>query len=82
LKRLFAAGWRDVFGKFDPIPNKKTDTNNHGPFSSDYIGKNYDYPDATYVRRKEIIRDHERYQKGYLYFLANDPSVPESVRTE
>ncbi len=82
LKRLFVAGWRDVFSKFDPIPNKKTDTNNHGPFSSDFIGKNYDYPDATYVRRKQIIKEHENYQKGLLYFLANDKGVPDSIRTE
>jgi hypothetical protein len=80
LKRLFAAGWRDVFPKFDPIPNKKTDTNNHGPFSSDYIGGNYDYPEADYMRRKEIIKEHELYQKGYLYFLANDSSVPKDIQ--
>ncbi len=80
LKRLFEAGWCDVFPKFDPIPNKKTDTNNHGPFSSDFIGGNYDYPEATYERRKEIIKEHEQYQKGYLYFLANDPSVPKDIQ--
>lgn len=80
LKRLFAAGWRDVFSKFDIIPNRKTDTNNHGPFSSDYIGKNYDYPEASYERRKEIIEDHRRYQQGLLYFLSNDPSVPDDIR--
>jgi len=82
LGRLFAAGWRDVFSKFDSIPNRKTDTNNHGPFSSDYIGGNYDYPEASYERRREIIREHEQYQKGYLYFLANDPSVPDDIRAE
>jgi hypothetical protein len=82
LSRLFAAGWRDVFPKFDAVPNKKTDTNNHGPFSSDYIGANYDYPDASYVRRKEIILEHERYQKGYLYFMANDPSVPKDIQQQ
>jgi hypothetical protein len=43
---------------------------------------NYDYPDATYERRKEIIRDHELYQKGLMYFLANDPRVPADVQTE
>lgn len=80
LQRLFAAGWRDVFSKFDPIPNRKTDTNNHGPFSSDYIGKNYDYPEASYERRKEIIEDHKLYQQGLLYFLSNDPSVPAEIR--
>lgn len=80
LQRLFAAGWRDVFTKFDPIPNRKTDTNNHGPFSSDYIGKNYDYPEASYERRKEIIEDHKLYQQGLLYFLSNDPSVPAEIQ--
>ena len=80
LKRLFEAGWRDVFSKFDPIPNRKTDTNNHGPFSSDYIGKNYEYPEASYNKRKEIIEDHKRYQQGLLYFLSNDPSVPGEIQ--
>jgi hypothetical protein len=56
--RVFASGWRETFDKFDPIPNRKTDTNNHGPFSTDYIGKNYDYPEASYERRKAIIKDH------------------------
>lgn len=72
----------DWFYKFDPIPNKKTDTNNHGPFSSDNIGMNHDYPDASYERRKEIIKEHEDYQKGMLWFMANDPRVPEGLRTE
>ena len=80
LRRLFAAGFRDVLSKFDPIPNKKTDTNNHGPFSSDYIGGNYDYPEASYERRREIIEEHKRYQQGYLYFLQNDPSVPAEIQ--
>jgi hypothetical protein len=80
LGRVFDSGWRETFQKFDPIPNRKTDTNNHGPFSSDYIGKNYDYPDATYERRKEIIRDHQLYQQGLLYFMANDLRVPADVR--
>jgi hypothetical protein len=82
LARVYAAGWTETFDKYDPIPNLKTDTNNHGPFSTDYIGKNYDYPEASYARRKEIIQDHEDYQKGLMYFLANDPQVPEEVRAE
>ncbi|GAB3254833.1 FAD-dependent oxidoreductase [Larkinella harenae] len=82
LARVFEAGWRETFQKFDPIPNRKTDTNNHGPFSSDYIGKNYDYPEATYERRKQIIKDHERYQKGLLYFMANDARMPKDVQDQ
>lgn len=80
LARVFASGWRETFDKFDAIPNRKTDTNNHGPFSTDYIGKNYDYPEASYDRRKLIIKEHELYQKGLMYFLQNDHRVPEDVR--
>jgi hypothetical protein len=56
------------------------DTNNHGPFSTDDIGRNYDYPDATYERRREILKAHENYQKGWLYFIANDPRVPKDAQ--
>jgi hypothetical protein len=82
LLRIFAAGWRETFDKFDPIPNAKTDTNNHGPFSTDNIGRNWDYPEASYSRRREIIQEHVDYQQGWLYFIANDPRVPEDVRTQ
>ena len=80
LGRVLDAGWRELFDKFDRIPNLKTDTNNHGPVSSDYIGENYDYPEATYERRREIIAAHRRYQQGLLYFMSNDPRVPADVR--
>ncbi len=82
LARVYKAGWTETFQKYDPIPNRKTDTNNHGPFSTDFIGQNYDYPEATYERRKQIIKEHELYQKGLMYFIANDPSVPADVRAE
>ncbi|MCC6232803.1 MAG: FAD-dependent oxidoreductase, partial [Verrucomicrobiales bacterium] len=80
LLRVFAAGWRETFDKFDAIPNAKTDTNNHGPLSTDHLGANYDYPEASYARRREILREHERYQKSWLYFIAHDPRVPAEVR--
>ena len=82
VARVFDAGWRELFDKYDAIPNRKTDTNNHGPFSTDYIGKNYDYPEASYKRRQQIITEHELYQKGLLYFLQNDPSVPADVHEQ
>jgi hypothetical protein len=82
LIRIYNAGWRGTFNKFDAIPNSKTDVNNHGPFSFDNIGMNYDYPEASYERRKEIVKEHIIYQKGLLYFIANDPRVPADVRDE
>jgi hypothetical protein len=80
LARLSAARWDEFFGKYDPIPNLKTDVNNHGPMSFDNIGMNWDYPEASYERRKEIIRDHILYQKGLLYFMATDKRIPADVR--
>ena len=82
LSRIYSEGWRETFSKFDPIPNRKTDTNNHGPLSSDFIGANYDYPEASYAKRREIIEAHRNYQLGWLYFNANDPSVPEDIRKQ
>lgn len=64
------------------IPNNKADFNNRGPFSTDYIGKNWDYPDASYKRRVEIRQEHMDYTKALFYFLANDPQVPRPLRDE
>lgn len=60
--------------------NGKHDFNNNGAFSTDYIGGNYNYPDATYAQRQEIWNDHYNYTMGLLYFLTNDPSVHADVR--
>lgn len=82
LLRIFEAGLDPMFvlTKFDLIPNRKTDTNNHGPFSFDNIGMNWDYPEASYQRRREIIKEHETYQKGLLYFICTDPRVPSELQ--
>ena len=77
LVRLSETRWNEFFGKYDPIPNAKTDVNNHGPFSYDNIGMNWDYPEASYERRREIINEHILYQKGLLYFMATDLRLPE-----
>jgi hypothetical protein len=84
LLRYIPAGWdsKGIRAKFDPIPNHKTDTNNHGAFSFDNIGMNYEYPDASYEKRQAILEEHRTYQQGLLYFLANDPSVPETIRKD
>lgn len=82
LGRIYEAGWRETFDKFDPIPNHKTDTNNHGPMSTDNIGFNYDYPEASYERRREILKEHEMYQKGWLWFHCTDPRVPKSIQAK
>jgi len=64
------------------VPNGKTDINNNGPVSTDHIGASWDYPEADYDERDAIWKDHEEYVKGFFYFLANDPSVPDKLQAE
>ncbi|MBC7826548.1 MAG: FAD-dependent oxidoreductase [Chitinophagaceae bacterium] len=68
--------------KPDLMPNKKTDINNNGPFSTDMIGMNYDYPESSYDKRAEIQKIHELYIKGFLYFIGHDERVPKHLREE
>ena len=81
LARYLQTGWSGVFNKFDDIPNRKTDTNNHGGVSTDNIGMNYDYPDGDYQTRERIFKEHLLYQQGLMWFLSNDPRVPEKIQT-
>ncbi|MGJ8695462.1 MAG: FAD-dependent oxidoreductase [Verrucomicrobiaceae bacterium] len=78
--RYILKGWRNVWGNHKPMPNRKTDTNNHGGFSTDNIGMNYAYPDGDYATREAIIKEHETYQKGLFWFLCNDPRVPKDLQ--
>jgi hypothetical protein len=82
LDRYLAAGWNEVFNKFDSVNNNKTDTNNHGAVSTDFIGQNYGWPDGTYEEREQNFQSHVTYQKGLMWFLANDPAVPQTIRTQ
>ena len=68
--------------KPDLMPNKKTDINNNGPFSTDMIGMNYDYPESSYEKRAGIQKAHELYIKGFLYFIGHDERMPKYLRDE
>jgi len=67
---------------FGLMPNHKTDINNNGGFSTDMIGMNYNYPDGDYNTRAGIIKQHELYTKGLLWFVGHDARVPEALRNE
>lgn len=64
------------------MPGRKTDINNRGGFSTDMIGMNHDYPEASYARREEIIKAHTDYTKGLLYFYGHDSRVPAEIREQ
>ncbi|HEV7708932.1 MAG TPA: FAD-dependent oxidoreductase [Asanoa sp.] len=79
--RYIQAGWTGPFFTTHGVGNGKTDSNNNGAFSTDFIGANYAYPTASYAARDSIAADHRTYQQGFMWFLANDPRVPASIRT-
>jgi hypothetical protein len=80
LRRYIETGHFDALNLNSPMPNRKTDVNNHGAFSSDHIGANYDYPEADHATRERIFADHVSYVQGLWYFLQNDERLPEEVR--
>ena len=71
-------------GLMNPVamPGGKTDTNNSGAFSTDFIGCNYDYPDGDYALRERIRARHQSYIRGFCYFLATSERVPARIRDE
>ena len=62
------------------MPNRKTDTNNQKGFSLDFIGQNWDYPEASYAERERIVAAHRSYQQGLMWSLAYHPRIPAQVR--
>jgi len=62
------------------MPNRKTDTNNNFAVSTDFIGMNWEYPDADYATREKIWKAHEDWQKGLMWTYAHHPRVPEPIR--
>ena len=62
------------------MPNRKTDTNNQKGFSTDFIGQNYLYPEASYEEREKIAERHKKYQQGLMWTLAYHPRIPAQVR--
>ncbi len=82
LLRNFEAGERGMPWINSSMPNRKTDTNNRTAFSTDFIGYNYDYPEASYTEREAIRQRHREYQQGLMWTLANHLRVPDHIRQE
>lgn len=82
LARHLAAGWNQMFWKFDMIRGLKTDTNNHGAVSSDFIGENYAWPASCHESREKIFQAHVNYVQGLWWFYRTDPAVPSDVQAK
>ena len=64
------------------MPNRKTDINNSQGISTDFIGANYEYPDADYQQRQKIWQAHDDYVRGFFYFMSNNPRIPIGLREQ
>ncbi len=84
LVRLFTAqpNMRKINDYFiwSLMPNRKTDINNRGGFSTDMIGENYGWAEGSFEQRKKIFDNHLSYTKGLLYFVKTDKRVPEQIQ--
>jgi hypothetical protein len=74
-------GFKDVTNPV-LIPNHKADFNNNGPFSTDYIGHSWTYPEANYQEKAAIWQDHLLYTKSFFYFISQDARAPVFLRNE
>jgi hypothetical protein len=71
--------WNLVYSR-GPFKLNEGDCNSAGPVSLDYVDGSRNWVEASYAERERIFQDHVNYQQGYLWFLANDPSIPEELR--
>jgi hypothetical protein len=71
--------WNLVYSR-GPLKLNEGDCNSAGPVSLDYVGGSLGWAEGSYAERERIFQDHVNYQQGYLYFLANDPSIPAELR--
>ena len=82
LLRNYEAGEKGFPWINSDMPNRKTDTNNRLGFSTDFIGQNYNYPEASYAEREAIAERHRNHQKGLMWTLAYHPRMSEHIRNE
>ncbi len=82
---IIAAGATPKMSNFCTLrwmPNRKTDFNNGSGISTDFVGANYEYPDADYEKRAEIWQAHEDYVRGFWYYLSTSPRIPAELREQ
>jgi hypothetical protein len=82
LLRNFEAGDERMPALIEPLAGSgsKVDWNNMHAVGSDYVGANWEYPEASYEKRREIEKAHELYIRGFLWTLATSERVPAHIR--
>ncbi|MFI6759970.1 FAD-dependent oxidoreductase [Micromonospora sp. NPDC050417] len=82
LEQRGVTGLSDIVTHTALLPNNKYQTNQALFIGFDLPGASWAYPDGTWQRRDEVIAEQVRWHRGMLYWLANDPSLPESFRVD
>jgi hypothetical protein len=86
LFRAIEAGQKGGFFKTSSIPNQKTDSNNTGGISCDWIGGNYgkgwNWATLNHTEREALAAKHRDWQLGLVWTLQNHPRVPEAIRKD
>ncbi|MEY4167076.1 MAG: Xanthan lyase precursor, partial [Acidobacteriota bacterium] len=82
LLRNFEAGDERLPALIEPLAGAglKVDWNNMHAIGSDLPGANWEYPEASYAKRRQIEKEHEIYIRGLLWTLGNSPRVPAAIR--
>lgn len=70
---------KDVF-IWSMMPSHKTDIYNRGGYSTNMIGMNWNYADASYAESNTIIKDNEYYTKGLLHFVGHEKRLTLKIR--
>jgi hypothetical protein len=63
-----------------PVKLNIGDCNNAGPISTDLVHGSQHWFELNYAQRERIFQAHVTYQQGMMWFLANDPAMPEAIR--
>ncbi len=85
LKKVFSANRDGIFRAHHPhMPNGKTDMNDtpRAPVRLSMPDINDAYPEGDLETRQRIFDQHLYYNIGLLYFLQNDPEVPQPIQED
>ena len=84
VSRVFVEKGNDGLFRTQLLPNRKADVNDikNAPVRMALLGENYAYPEGDTQTRRAIVERHRNHLLGMLYFVQNDPAMPEQFRAE
>lgn len=71
----------ELFSSGANLPNGKTDLGSWHDLSANLYGMNHECAGGSFETRRNIYEYHRSFTWGLLWFLANDPELPDSLRS-